>query len=300
MLLDDGCDLISTLHQERPDLLQSGALLGASEQTGTGVLRLRQLARDGALSLPVAAVNDTPVKRVVDNRGGAGSPPSTRCSARPACCWPDACRSGRLRRRRPRGGDPPRGLGAHVVVTEVDPVAALDAALDGFRVLPMAAAAAEAHVIVTATGGVDVVGAAHLALLRDGVVLANAGHFDVEVDVRALLAAASDREPGVRPSLDEYTLPDGRRVLLVAEGRVAGLAAAEGSPPAIMDLAFALQALTVRWLVDSAGTLAPGVHDLPADIDSRVAALALQSLGFEVDRLSGAQATYLRSWRSGS
>lgn len=301
VLLDDGCDLISTLHQERPDLLGTGALLGASEQTGTGVLRLRQLARDGALSLPVVAVNDTPVKRVVDNRWGSGQSTvdallrATGMLLAGRVCvvagFGDVGRGVATRL---------RGLGAQVVVTEVDPVAALDATLDGFRVLPMAAAAAEAHVVVTATGGVDVVGARHLPLLRDGVVLANAGHFDVEVDVRALLAAASDREPDVRPALDEYTLADGRRVLLVAEGRVAGLAAAEGSPPAVMDLAFALQALTVRWLVGSAGTLAEGVHELPTEIDQRVAALALESLGVEVDRLSTAQATYLRSWRSGS
>lgn len=301
VLLDDGCDLISTLHQERPELLKTGALLGASEQTGTGVLRLRQLARDGSLALPVIAVNDTPTKRVVDNRWGSGQSTvdallrSTGMLVAGRVCvvagYGDVGRGVATRL---------RGLGAHVVVTEVDPVAALDAALDGFRVLPMARAAAEAAVIVTATGGLDVVSAEHLPLLADGTVLVNAGHFDVEIDVRALLRAAAERQLAVRPALDEYLLPDGRRILLVGEGRVAGLAAAEGSPPAVMDVAFALQALTVEWLLSAAAGLEPGVHELPAELDRRVAALALASLHLELDRLSPAQAAYLRSWRSGS
>lgn len=301
VLLDDGCDLISTLHQERPDLLKSGALLGASEQTGTGVLRLRQLARDGALALPVIAVNDTRTKRIVDNRWGSGQSTvdallrATGMLLAGRICvvagFGDVGRGVAVRL---------RGLGAHVVVTEVDPVAALDAALDGFRVLPMARAAAEADVIVTATGGLDVLAAQHIPLLRDGVVLANAGHFDVEVDVRALLHAARERHSGVRPALDEYVLPDGRRILLVGEGRVAGLAAAEGSPPAVMDIAFSLQALTVEWLLTAAPQLAREVHLLPAELDRRAASLALGAMGLEVDELTAGQAAYLGSWRSGS
>jgi adenosylhomocysteinase len=194
-------------------------------------------------------------------------------------------------------------MGASVVVTEADPVAALEALLEGYPVLPMAQVAPLAHVIVTATGGVNVVAEAHLSLLRDGAVLANAGHFDVEIDLAALRRLAVGHEPRVRPALDAYDLPGGRRVLLVAEGRVAGLAAAEGSPPEVMDLAFALQALVTADLVARfrAGDLpAARVHRVPDGIDARVAELALAARGTQTDRLTPEQEAYLRSWRLGS
>ncbi|NHC13058.1 adenosylhomocysteinase [Motilibacter deserti] len=299
LLLDDGCDLLSALHTERPALLRSGVVAGACEQTATGVLRLQQMARDKALALPVVAVNDTPTKRVVDNRWGSGQ--STVDALLRATGMLLAGRTAVVAGYGDVGrgvASRLRGLGASVIVTEVDPTAALDAALDGYRVLPMADAAPLASVVVTATGARDVVTAAHLGLLPDGAVLANAGHFDVEIDVRGLVSLAVERNVAVRPGVDEYVLPHGRRVLLVAEGRVAGLAAAEGSPPAVMDVAFALQALTAEWLLDAG--LPRGVHPVPAGIDRTVAGLALESLGLALDVLTPAQEAYLRSWRAGS
>jgi adenosylhomocysteinase len=306
VLLDDGCDLIGTLHAERPELLGGGDVvpLAASEQTSSGVLRLRRLAGEGLLRLPVVALDASRTKRVVDTRWGSGQA-TVDALLRAAgvllagrtCVVAGYGEVGRGVCARLRG------MGAAVVVTEVDPVAALEAALEGFRVLPMADAAPLADVLVTATGSVGVLGAEHLPLLRDGVVLANAGHFDVEIDVVALRRAAVRHVPRVRPALDAYELGDGRRVLLVAEGRVAGLAAAEGSPPEVMDIAFALQALVTAWLVETlrSGTPLPvDVLALPSGVDVRVAELALAARGTYTDRLTPDQEAYLQSWRSGS
>jgi adenosylhomocysteinase len=198
-----------------------------------------------------------------------------------------------------------RGLGAQVIVTEVDPVRALDALMQGFRVLPMAQAAPLGQVFITATGSRDVIGPGHMAAMRDGAILANAGHFDVEVDVRALAELAVAVHPSVRPHADEYLLADGTRLILLAEGRVVNLVAAEGNPAAVMDLSFAVQALALAWLAgrgDSLDTpaLPPGVHEVPAAIDVQVATLALASRGTEIDALTPAQKEYLDSWRQGS
>jgi adenosylhomocysteinase len=211
-----------------------------------------------------------------------------------------------------------RGLGAQVIVTEVDPDRALEALMQGFRVLPMAEAAPLGQVFITATGSRDVIGRGHMTAMRDGAILANAGHFDVEVDVRALAELAVAVHPSVRPHADEYLLDDGRRLILLAEGRVVNLVAAEGNPAAVMDLSFAVQALALAWLGNREGwsgtegrggregrggedePLPPGVHEVPPEIDAQIAALALASLGTEIDALTPAQQEYLDSWRQGS
>jgi adenosylhomocysteinase len=192
------------------------------------------------------------------------------------------------------------GFGAHVVVTEVDPVRALDASLRGFRVLPMAQAAPIGEIFITATGSADVIGAGHLAVMRDGAILANAGHFDVEIDVRALAGLAVAVHRDVRPHVDAYELADGRTLLLLAEGRVVNLVAAEGHPPEVMDLAFGLEALGLAWLASNTGKLEPGVHEVPADIDAEAARLVLASTGTSIDTPTATQLAYRESWRTGS
>lgn len=294
LVLDDGCDLLSVLHG-RPSLIRK--VKAGCEQTSTGVLRLRQMAADGALRVPVVAVNDTPAQLLVANRHGTGqsaldavirSTGVLLAGSTVVVAGYGWCGSGIATRA--------RGLGAQVVVTEVDPSRALAALLDGHRVLPMAQALPLADVVLTSTGNRDVVGADHVGLLRDGVVLANAGHFDVEVDVAALAGAAVEVHRRVRPQVDAYLLPDGRRVLLLAEGRLANLAAAEGHPASVMDVSFAVQALTLEWLVTQ--TLKAGVHEVPAAIDDAVARTKLTAAGVELDTLSDAQLTYLSTWRA--
>jgi adenosylhomocysteinase len=295
LVLDDGCDLVGVLHTSKRHVL-SGVRAGC-EETTTGVLRLRQMAADGALALPMVAVNDTGTQRLVANRHGTGQSTLDAVMRATGTLLAGAtvvvagygwCGSGVAARA--------RGLGAQVIVTEVDPERALDAVLDGYRVLPMRAAAAEADVVLTVTGNRDVVTTEHLDLLPDGAVLANAGHFDVEIDVAALEAAAVEVRRRVRPHVDEYLLPGGRRLLLIAEGRLANLAAAEGHPAAVMDMSFAVQALTVEWLV--ATELPVGVHDVPTAIDAEVARTKLEALGVALDVLSPAQARYLSSWQA--
>lgn len=297
LVLDDGCDLVNTLHTERLDLL--GGVRGGCEETTTGVIRLHQMAREGALRFPMVAVNDTDTKHMFDNRYGTGQSTldgiiratNTLLAGKTiVVAGFGYCGRGLAERA--------RGMGGRVVVTEIDPVKALDAALQGFRVLPMARAAEIGDVFITATGNRDVVAAEHLAAMKDGAILANSGHFDVEVDVRALAELAVEVNRGVRPQADEYVLADGRRLVLLAEGRLVNLAAAEGHPAAVMDMSFADQALTCEWLVGQ--DLAPGVYDVPEAIDTEVARLKLASMDIEIDALTPAQEEYLSSWRRGS
>ena len=297
LILDDGCDLVQLLHAE-PDRLV-GVLAGV-EETTTGVLRLRQMTAEGALRLPMVAVNDTAVQRLVANRHGTGqstldavlrSTGVLLAGSTVVVAGYGPCGRGIAERA--------RGLGAHVVVTEVDAGRALEAVLDGHRVLPMAAAAPEAHVLVTATGDRGVVRAEHLPLLRDGAVLANAGHFDVELDVPALEAAAVQVSRRVRPFVDSYEMADGRRLLLIAEGRLANLAAAEGHPAAVMDVSFAVQALTLEWLVQPGQqALQAGVYDVPGSLDDEVARTKLAALGVRLDVLTPDQEYYLSTWQA--
>jgi adenosylhomocysteinase len=299
LVIDDGGDLVSTLHTERPGLLDR--VRGGCEGTSSGVLRLRRMAADGTLAFPVIAASDTPVTRIVDNRHGTAQSVIDgllRASGvllagkTVVIAGFGACGSGIA--------ESSRALGARVVITEVDPVRALDAVLRGFRVLPLAEAAPVGEVFITATGSADVITAGHLAVMRDGAILANAGHFDVEIDVRALAAMAAAVHQDVRPHADAYELPDGRRLLLLAEGRVVNLVAADGHPPEVMDLAFGIEALALSWLAGSAEKLEPGVHPVPADIDAEAARLVLAALGATIDSLTEAQRAYLASWHLGS
>ena len=299
LVMDDGGDLVNTLHAERPELL--AAVRGGCESTATGVIRLRRMAAEGALAFPMVAADATTTKRMFDNTCGTGQSvidgvlrATNILLAGRVVVVAGYGASG-------RGiADAARGLGAHVMVTEVDPVRALEAVLAGFRVLPMADAVPSGEVFITATGSRDVIAAGHLPALRDGAILANAGHFDVEIDVRALTEAAVKVTRDVRPHTDEYLLADGRRLLLLAEGRVVNLVAAEGNPPQVMDVAFAGQALALAWLAGGEAALPPGVHAVPAEIDEQIARLTLESVGARIDALTPAQQEYLSSWRHSS
>lgn len=299
LVMDDGGDLVNTLHAERPELL--AAVRGGCESTATGVIRLRRMAAEGALAFPMVAADATTTKRMFDNTCGTGQ--SVIDGVLRAT---NILLAGRVVVVAGYGASgrgvaaAARGLGAQVVVTEVDPVRALEAVLAGFRVLPMADAVPSGEVFITATGSRDVIAAAHLPALRDGAILANAGHFDVEIDVRALTEAAVKVTRDVRPHTDEYLLADGRRLLLLAEGRVVNLVAAEGNPPQVMDVAFASQALALGWLAGGEAALPPGVHAVPAEIDEQIARLTLESVGARIDALTPAQQEYLSSWRHGS
>jgi adenosylhomocysteinase len=300
LIIDDGGDLVSTLHTTAPPAVLK-QVRGGCEGTTTGVLRLRRMTADGTLAFPVIAASDTPVTRLVDNTHGTAQSVidgllrasgillagKTLVVAGFGACGAGIAESA-------------RGLGAQVVITEVDAVRALDAMLRGFNVLPMADAARVGEVFITATGSAEVITAAHMAVMRDGAIMANAGQFDVEIDVRSLAAMAVSVATDVRPHADAYNLPDGRRLLLLAEGRVVNLVAADGHPPEVMDLAFGIEALALARLASGQEKLPPGVHRLPPDIDAEAARLVLAALGARLDTLTDAQQSYLASWHLGS
>jgi adenosylhomocysteinase len=299
LVIDDGGDLVNTLHTQATAALKN--VKGGCESTTTGVIRLRRMAAEGALAFPVIAAHDTAVKRLVEGTCGTGQ--SVIDGILRATNTLLAGKTVVVAGFGPSGrgvAERVRGLGAQVIVTEIDPVRALDASLRGFRVLPMAQAAPLGEVFVTATGSCDVIAADHLEVMRDGAILANAGHFDVEIDVRALTGLAKAVHPGVRPHVDAYDLGDGRTVLLLAEGRVVNLVAAEGHPPEVMDLAFGIEALALAWLANNTDKLEVGVHEVPADIDAEAARLVLATSGTSIDALTPAQQAYLDSWRIGS
>ncbi|MFG1689869.1 adenosylhomocysteinase [Nonomuraea sp. NPDC049269] len=299
LVLDDGCDLVNILHTERTDLLDG--VSGGCEETTTGIIRLRQMAAESALRFPVVAVNDTRTKRMFDNRYGTGQSTldgimratNTMLAGRTVVVAGFGyCGRGVAERA--------KGLGARVVVTEIDAVKALDATLQGYEVRPMAEAVITGDLFITVTGNRDVIRGEHLAAMKDGAILANAGHFDIEIDVRALDELAEEIHHGVRPNTDEYVLADGRRLLLLAEGRLVNLTAAEGHPAAVMDMSFSAQALAVAWLAEERVRLVPGVYDVPEEIDQEVARLKLAAAGIGIDTLTGKQEDYLHSWRVGS
>jgi adenosylhomocysteinase len=296
--MDDGCDLVNRLHADRPDQVDS--VLGGTEETTTGVIRLRAMEAGGALRYPVVAVNDTPTKRLFDNRFGTGQSTidgilratNILLAGRTVVVGGFGyCGRGVASRA--------AGLGASVIVTEVDPIRALEAAMEGYRILPMAQAAPLGDVFVTVTGNTSVLRPEHFAVMRDGAIMANSGHFDVEIDVSGLTAIAVSRRE-VRPNAEEFTLADGRRIVLLAQGRLVNLGAAEGHPAAVMDMSFANQALVVEWLVSRAGQLDVAVHDVPIEVDARVARLKLASMGWEIDELSPSQRAYLASYDVGT
>ncbi|MDQ7858804.1 MAG: adenosylhomocysteinase [Armatimonadota bacterium] len=296
--MDDGADLVSTLHRERTDLLPS--VIGGTEETTTGVIRLRAMARDGALRYPIIAVNDAKTKHLFDNRYGTGQ--STIDGLLRATnlllagrtlvvCGYGSCGRGVAMRA--------RGMGARVVVTEVSPLHALEAVMDGYEVLPAAQAARVGDVFVTVTGNTGVLRAEHFDVMKDGAILANSGHFNVEIEIPALERMAVSRR-AAREHVEEFAMPDGRRLYLLAEGRLLNLAAAEGHPAAVMDMSFANQALSVAHLAAAGAGMERTVHAVPRAIDEAVARLKLEALGVGIDALTDAQRSYLESWQEGT
>jgi len=297
--MDDGADLVSLLHRQRAD--QVSEVFGGTEETTTGVIRLRAMAADGALKYPIVSVNDANTKHLFDNRFGTGQSTvdaimrSTNlllAGRTFVVAGYGMCGRGVASRA--------RGMGAHVVVTEVDPLPALEAAMEGFRVMPLREAARIGDVFVTVTGDTSVIRREHLEVMKDGAVMANAGHFDVEIDKGALAELSGGRVRRIRGFVDEYTMGDGRRLHLLGEGRLVNLAAAEGHPAAVMDMSFANQALSVEWIVKGRGSLDPGVYPVPTEIDEEVAKLKLQAMGVEIDALTTEQKDYLSSWQQGT
>ncbi len=298
LTMDDGADLVATLHKERRELL--GDVIGGTEETTTGVIRLRAMASDGALAYPIVAVNESQTKHLFDNRYGTGQSTvdgiiratnvllAGKLFVVAGYGW---CGRGVATRA--------RGMGARVIVTEVDPVKALEAVMDGYEVMPMADAAPLGDIFVTLTGDCRVIAREHLERMKDGAILANSGHFDNEIDVAALRAMAVE-VVRVRPHVDEFRLADGRRLYLLGEGRLVNLAAAEGHPAAVMDMSFANQALATEWLVQHHRELSPQVYSLPRELDERIARLKLDALGVRIDELTEEQRQYLSSWESGT
>jgi adenosylhomocysteinase len=298
LTMDDGADVIGVLHGDRRDQLEG--IIGGTEETTTGVVRLRALERDGGLAFPIVAVNDSNTKHLFDNRYGTGQSTvdgvvratnvllAGKTFVVAGYGW---CGRGLASRA--------RGMGARVTVTEVDPLRALEAVMDGFDVMPMAEAVQRADVIVTATGNKEVIAAHHYAAMKDGAILANTGHFNVEIDIKSLEEqSTASRE--VRNLVQEYTLPNGRRVYLLADGRLINLAAAEGHPASVMDMSFANQALAAEWMVKEHAGLEKRVYEVPADIDAEIARLKLEAEGFRIDELTEAQRKYLASWDEGT
>jgi adenosylhomocysteinase len=297
--MDDGADMVSVLHKHRLD--QITEIMGGTEETTTGVIRLRAMSWDGALRYPIVSVNDANTKHLFDNRFGTGQSSIDaimRATNRLLAgrtfvvCGYGMCGRGVASRA--------RGMGAHVVVTEVDPTAALEAVMEGYRVLPLLEAARIGDVFVTVTGDKAVIRGEHLERMKDGALLANAGHFDVEIDKPALAALSEGRVRRIREFVEEHTLADGRRLNLLGEGRLVNLTAAEGHPAAVMDMSFANQALVVEWIVQNHATLEPRVYPVPEEIDQEVARLKLRGMGVEIDTLTPEQEAYLKSWEEGT
>jgi adenosylhomocysteinase len=298
LTMDDGADVIGVLHSHRRE--QLGDIIGGTEETTTGVIRLRALERDGALGFPVVAVNDAKTKHFFDNRYGTGQSTidgivratnillAGRKFVVAGYGW---CGRGVALRA--------KGMGSNVIVTEVDPLRALEAAMDGYEVLPMARAAEVGDIFVTATGDKSVITGEHIERMKDGAVLANTGHFNVEIDIPALRALATGTRT-LRQFVDEFTLEDGRRVYLIADGRLVNLAAAEGHPAQVMDMSFANQALSAEYMVANAASLERRVYPVPEEIDKEIARLKLATMGIDIDHLTEEQAHYLASWDEGT
>ena len=297
--MDDGADLVSVLHTQRADQLPE--VLGGTEETTTGVIRLRAMAADGALAYPIVSVNDADTKHLFDNRFGTGQSTmdaimrsTNRLIAGKTFVVAGYGMCGRGVAARARG------MGAHVIVTEVDPTSALEAVMEGYRVMPIRDAARVGDLFVTVTGDTGVIRREHFELMKDGAILANSGHFDVEIDKSALRELATGGVRRLREFVDEYTLADGRRINLLGEGRLVNLAAAEGHPAAVMDMSFANQALAVEWMVKNHATLEKKVYPVPVEIDREVARLKLRAMNVEIDQLTAEQDEYLHSWQQGT
>jgi adenosylhomocysteinase len=298
MSMDDGADLVATIHRERRDLIPD--ILGGTEETTTGVIRLQSMARDGALAYPIIAVNEADTKHLFDNRYGTGQSTIDGVTRATNVLWAGKnvvvcgygwCGRGVAMRA--------RGLGAQVIITEVKPVRALEAVMDGLRVMPLAEAAPLGDIFITVTGDINVIDRRHMEAMKDGAIIANSGHFDVEINVKMLEQMAEGRRQ-VRPFVEEFRLADGKRLFLLGEGRLINLAAAEGHPASVMDMSFANQALCAEYLALQEKKLAPGVHFVPEEIDREIARLKLSSMGISIDVLTPEQEAYLASWESGT
>jgi adenosylhomocysteinase len=296
--MDDGADLVGILHKERRDQLPE--IVAGTEETTTGVIRLRSMAENGVLAYPIVAVNDADTKHLFDNRFGTGQSTidailrSTNlllAGRTVVVCGYGMCGRGVASRA--------RGLGARVIVTEVAPLPALEAVMEGYAVMPLRDAAREGDVFVTVTGDTSVIRREHVESMKDGAVLANSGHFDVEIDKEVLRELGGEPQR-IKDFVDQYTQVDGRRVYLLAEGRLVNLAAAEGHPAAVMDMSFANQALCVEWIARQRGRLEVAVHPVPPEIDAEVALLKLRAMGVEIDELTEEQQAYLSSWELGT
>ncbi len=296
--MDDGGDLVTMLHQQRRDQLPE--IIGGTEETTTGVIRLRSMEANGVLGYPVVAINNADTKHLFDNRYGTGQSAidgilratNVLLAGRTVVvCGYGMCGRGVASRA--------KGFGADVVVTEVDPTRALEAAMDGFRVLPGREAATQGDVFITVTGNKHVLGPDHFDLMKDGAILANAGHFDIELDLASLRRMASSQRR-VRQEVDEFQLSSDRRIYVLSEGRLVNLAAAEGHPASVMDMSFANQALSCEWLVANAESLEKRVYEVPVDIDKEVARLKLETMGIRIDELTAEQRAYLEGWEEGT
>ena len=296
--MDDGADLVAVLHTTRTEMLEN--VVAGTEETTTGVIRLNSLAEAGELRYPIMAINDADTKHFFDNRYGTGQSTMDGITRATNMLWAGKkvvicgygwCGRGVALRA--------RGMGANTIVTEVNPIRALEAAMDGHQVMTMAEAAEIGDVFITLTGGKNAVGRSHLEVMKDGAIFANSGHFDVEIDIPAL-EEMSDGKQTIRPFVDEYLMGDGRRLYLLGEGRLINLAAAEGHPSAVMDMSFANQALTLEYLAQTAHTLERKVYNVPRDIDEEVGRLKLLSMGIQIDTLTDEQEAYLASWDIGT
>jgi adenosylhomocysteinase len=296
--MDDGGDLVTMLHQQRRDQLEE--VIGGTEETTTGVIRLRAMETRGVLGYPVVSVNSANTKHMFDNRYGTGQSAidgiiratNVLLAGRTmVVCGYGMCGRGVASRA--------RGMGAEVVVTEVDPLHALEAAMDGFRVMPIHEAATQGDIFITVTGNKHVLASDHFEVMKDGAILANAGHFNIEIDIDALRAMSSNARR-VRQEVEEFSLGGDRKIYVLAEGRLVNLAAAEGHPASVMDMSFANQALSCEWLAKNASSLEKKVYNVPEDIDREVARLKLETMGVRIDELTGEQQAYLEEWEEGT
>lgn len=298
IIIDDGCDVVATLVQERQHQLAD--IIGTTEETTTGIVRLRAMFRDGVLTFPAVNVNDADTKHFFDNRYGTGQSTldgiiratnvllAGKTVVVVGYGW---CGKGTALRS--------RGLGANVIVTEIDPTKAIEAVMDGFRVLPMAEAAPQGDLFITVTGNKHVIRSEHFDVMKDGAMVCNSGHFDIEIDLKSLAEKATEVKQ-VRNFTQEYRLKNGKSVVVLGEGRLINLAAAEGHPSAVMDMSFANQALAAEYLVKNKGNLEPGIHSIPVEVDKEIARLKLQAMGITIDSLTPDQIEYINSWTSGT
>jgi adenosylhomocysteinase len=298
MTIDDGADLVTVLHTKRSDLIKN--VIGGTEENTTGVIRLRSMQKGGALKYPIIAVNDALTKHFFDNRYGTGQSTLDGITRATNILWAGKnvvivgygwCGRGVASRA--------KGMGAQVIVTEIDPLKALEAVMDGFRVMPMAEAAKIGDIFITLTGDINVIDKAHFALMKDGAILANSGHFNVEINIPALSEMSKTRRT-VRPYVEEFTLSSDRHIYLLGEGRLINLAAAEGHPASVMDMSFANQSLSLEYLAKNQGKIRAQVYPVPDEIDKEIARLKLKSMGINIDTLSKEQVKYLASWEQGT